>query len=273
MTYVYHTPPLRPHGSQFIKLNDGSILKGGCTILALAAGDIISKGAKPADVWVLGGTPGDPASVANVQAVMKRAYYDALAHGNCGSNGSMRQVDVLNEAKRIGLPVKDKLLPNGNYAPLSADVVTKFIRKYNAADNKQYGGDGKQYAILWQFADGEKLHDALGGGSDEAGLKVHADLSYGTYTDDANIALGGYVFADGDSSVANSRPSVYALPTFLGALPITAVVFGYVHDPFVTPPAPKPTPAPTPTPAPDPLAPYRAVLQTIITEATAALKG
>lgn len=273
MTYVYHAPPLHPHGSQFIKLNDGSILRGGCTLISLAAGDILSKGN---GAWVLGGTAGDPASVPNVQAVMRRAYYDALARKNCQSNGAMRQVDVLNEAKAIGLPVLATLPLLNGVAPYDAGTVTRFIRRWNTGD-AAYGGNGKQYPILWQVAKGRNFSDALGGGSDEAGLDVHAVLSYGTYTDDEHPGSGGYVFVDGDNGVANQRPSIYSLATLLAALPITATVFGYVHDPFTTQPTPKPVPVPKPNPVPapkpDPSASYRAALQSIATTANAALKG
>ncbi len=238
MTWIIDAPPQRPHGSQFITLGNGSILRGGCTLIALAGADILSKAASdPGSVWKLPGKVGDIASPANVQAVMRAIYDDCRLAGNCQPNGAARQVDMLNEAKRLGIPVRHVLSLQANAAPLPLQSWVTFVRKY------------KGYPLLWQFANGQALNDALGGGADEVGLRVHAALSYGTQTDPSNPATGGYLFLDGDSRVANQRPAVYNLATLARAQPISIIAFGYLPKPAVKPAPPPPAPIP-PTPAP-----------------------
>src|SRR6185312_119536 len=196
MAWEFRAPVYRPHGSQFV-----NGLRGGCTLFALAACDVVSKGIK---AWV--GDPHalnpDPASVENVQAITWRIYVDALAHGNCAQNGAATQNGMLREAKRIALPVLD-ILPFQNRVLTFGEWVP-FLRKYVAHADRPY-------PILVQTAQGRYLHDNETGQNDEANLYDHAYAIYGTQTDPKSPASGGYICADGDNDGANEHPQIYSL--------------------------------------------------------------
>jgi hypothetical protein len=212
MTWVFNTPPLRPHGSQFVKGGP----TGMCTLLAYACADIILKGEK---AWVLPGPPGDPASVANVQELMMRVYREAYALGNCLANGGATQNGMIRQAQRDRVPVAlDKSLIYVPGQELSHDQVTNCLR-WNVAHAS------KPLPVLIQCAAGHALYDAETGQEDEADLLVHAYLVYGTQTDAKAPAAGGYICADGDNPGANAHPQIYSLATILQSRPISMLVF------------------------------------------------
>lgn len=142
MTWEIRAPSYQPHASQF-----AYGLRGACTLLALAACDVVSKGM---GAWV--GDPHDPtpdpASAANVQAIMWRIYQDARAHGLCGPNGAATQQGMIAEAHRIGLPIRDTLY----FAdPMPYDAWTGFLHRYVA------WATPRPFPLLMQVANGEAL--------------------------------------------------------------------------------------------------------------------
>lgn len=214
MAWVSHVPVYQPSASQFV--ND---LRGGCTLLALAACDVVAKGI---GAWV--GDPHvlnpNPASVSNVQAVMWRIYLDAYRNGNCAENGAATQNQMIREAGRIALPIKD-ILPYR--ADLPYQVWLAFLHKY-------ISDAPVPCPVLIQLANGRALSDAVNGKSDEADLDVHAIALYGTETEPQSPAAGGYVGADGDNPNANTRPVLYSRPTLIAAQPISMIAFDYVRS-------------------------------------------
>lgn len=213
MAWEINAQGYRPHGSQFVH----GIL-GGCTLIALAGADIRSKGLH---AWV--GDPHatnpDPASVENVQAVMYRIYVDALAHGNCAKNGAATQNQMIREAARISLPVRDVLPYQGRV--LSFAEWVPFLRK-NVAH-----ASPRPYPVLVQVAQGRYLRDNETGQQDEANLYDHAICIYGTQTDPKSPAAGGYIALDGDNPGANDHPQIYSLDTLNNAQPISMIAFNY----------------------------------------------
>jgi hypothetical protein len=213
MAWEIHAPVYRPHGSQFVHG-----INGGCTLIALAGADVIAKGIKS---WV--GNPHaqspDPASVANVQAVMWRIYVDALQRKNCAKNGAATQNQMLREASAISLPVR-KILPFQNRV-LSFNEWVPFLRE-------QAHATPYPYPVLVQVAQGRYLHDNETGQDDEANLYDHAICIYGTQTDPKSPAAGGYIALDGDNPGANDHPQIYSLDTLNNAQPISMIAFNYV---------------------------------------------
>lgn len=213
MAWEFHAPVYRPHGSQFVHG-----ITGGCTLIALAGADIVSKGIR---AWVGDphATDPDPASVANVQAIMWRIYVDALAHGNCAKNGAATQNQMIRQAQRIALPVLD-VLPYQNRVLTFGEWVP-FLRKYVAHASP------RPYPILVQVAQGRYLRDNETGQADEASLYDHALTIYATQTDPKSPAAGGYVCIDGDNEGANAHPQIYNLDTLNNAQPISMIAFNY----------------------------------------------
>lgn len=212
MAWEIRAPQYQPHASQFVRG-----LRGGCTLLALAACDVISKGIK---AWV--GDPHtahpDPASSENVQAVMWRMYQQARQHGLCAANGAANQWDMLRLAAIIGLPVRDVLY----YAPSQpTDLWVNFLREHVAH------GD-RPYPVLAQVAYGQALKDAETGTEDEAGLRYHAICIYGTQVDANDSKQGGYICCDGDNPSIGNHPVIYNLATLAAAQPISLIAFNYV---------------------------------------------
>lgn len=213
MTWASHVPVYQPTGSQFV-----NNLRGGCTLLALAACDIVSKGM---GAWV--GDPHvvnpNPASVANLQAVMWRIYQDALASGNCAENGAANQAQMIRQANRIGLPIHDILYYR---EPLPYALWLDFLHQH-------IGAATPPRPILVQLANGRALYDATSGKQDEADLAYHAIALYGTETEPQSPASGGYVGCDGDNPISNEHPVIYSRPTLIAAQPISMIAFDYVH--------------------------------------------
>lgn len=212
MVWSFRAPPHLPHASQFVDHGP----TGMCTLLALAACDVVSKGA---GAWVLEGPPGDPASVANVQEVMRRIYRDARPRNLCNPNGGMTQNGALAEAGRMSLPVKADLLYRN--ADLPYDEWTHFLRTYVAwADHPR--------PVLMQIAAGHALIDNETGQADETDLHTHAIAIYGTQTDPSHPGAGGYICADGDNPGANAHPAIYSLATLTAARPISLIAFDFI---------------------------------------------
>ena len=214
MPWTFHIPPhdYTPHASQF-----AGGLTGACTLLALAACDVVSKG--------LGAWVGDPKAPhpqpdlpSNVQAVMLRIYHQARALGNCGPNGSATQNGMIRQARLISLPVRDTL-PFQD-ADLPHDQVINFLHRHIAHADRPY-------PVLVQTAAGHLLRDNETGQADEPTLQVHAYALYGTQTMEHIPSAGGYVGADGDNDGANLHPQIYNLTTILAARPISLIAFNY----------------------------------------------
>lgn len=213
MTWQVRAPVYQPHASQF-----AYGLKGSCTLLALAACDVVSKGIASYVLDPHAPNP-NPASSENVQAVMYRIYKQARAHGLCAPSGGANQYDMLKMAGLIGLPVKDVLY----YAePQPTDAWVNFLRRYVAHA-------AKPYPVLMQFSNGQALRDADAGTADEPGLRYHAAALYGTQTDPENIRAGGYIGCDGDNATVKDRPIIYSLATLAAARPISIIAFDYVQ--------------------------------------------
>jgi hypothetical protein len=212
MAWEIRAPLYQPHASQF-----AYGLKGSCTLLALAACDIIAKGMK---AYV--GDPHvahpDPASSENVQAVMWRAYQQARQHGLCAVNGAANQWDMLRLAGIIGLPVKEVL----TYAPVQpTDLWVQFLRRHVAHADRPA-------PVLVQVAYGQALKDAESGAEDENGLRCHAIAIYGVQTDPNDPKAGGYICCDGDSPAIGQHPVIYSLATLAAAQPISMIAFDFV---------------------------------------------
>jgi len=216
LTWVEHVPVYQPTGSQFVPNQP----TGMCTLLALAACDIVSKG--------LGAWVGDahainpnPASVANLQAVMWRIYLDAYKHGNCTANGSATQQGMIREAGRIALPIKDILWFQD---PMPVTSWVTFLRKYVAEAQPH------PYPVLVQCANGRALADSETGKQDEADLENHAFALYGTKTEPKSPAAGGYVGCDGDNPISDTKSVVFSRITLINAQIISMIAFDYVRS-------------------------------------------
>lgn len=220
MTWNVHAPVYQPHASQF-----AYGLKGSCTLLAMAACDIISKGMR-AYVGDAHAPHPDPASSANIQLVMYRLYLEsrntinpATRQACCGANGSARQSDMIIMAHKIGLPIRE-ILPFADNLPV--ELWVDFIRR-NVAHSTT------PYPMLMQVKNGRALKDAQSGNADEATLQVHAIAIYGTQTDDSDPKAGGYLCCDGDNPAINEHPVIYSLETLAAAQPISCIAFDYVR--------------------------------------------
>ncbi len=213
MAWDIRAPAYKPHASQF-----AYGLHGSCTLLGLAACDVISKGM---GAWV--GDPHtvapDPASIANVQMVMWRIYQDARGQGLCWPNGAATQQQMIAEAKRLSLPIKDVLWYTDTQP---YDAWVGFLHRYVA------WASPRPFPLLVQVANGQALYDAETGKHDEAGLACHAFCIYGTQTDPNSPAAGGYIVCDGDNPVIDSKPVLYSLATLAQARPISMIAFDYV---------------------------------------------
>lgn len=214
MVWTFRAPLHQPHASQFVEAGP----TGMCTLLALAACDVVSKGA---GAWVLPGPVGDPASVANVQAITLRIYRDARPHNLCSPFGGMTQNQALAEAGRMSLAVRDTL-PYRN-ADLPHDDWIAFLHRYVA-------WAARPYPVLMQVAAGHALIDNETGQADEATLETHAIAIYGTQTDAKTPSAGGYICADGDNPGANAHPAIYSLATLVAARPISLIAFDYTEE-------------------------------------------
>ena len=211
MSWNVKAPVYQPHASQF-----AYGLKGSCTLLALAACDVVAKGVQAYVLDPHAPKP-DPASIENVQAVMYRIYQQARQHGLCAPNGAADQGDIIRLAQIIGLPVKDILY----FAePMPTEAWVHFLRKYAAAD--------RPYPVLMQVAYGQALKDVQTGKTDEAELRYHAIALYGTTTDPEHADAGGYLCCDGDNPAINDHPVLYNLATLDIARPVSMVAFDYV---------------------------------------------
>lgn len=220
MTWNVHAPVYQPHASQF-----AYGLKGSCTLLAMSAADVISKGIAAYVLDSHAAHP-DPASVANLQQIMYRLYLESRNTLNpatrrpcCGANGSAAQSDMLVMARKINLPVKE-ILPYAE--PLPVDLWVDFIRR-NVAHS------AIPYPVLMQVKNGRALKDAQSGSADESTLQYHAICIYGTQTDDSDPTAGGYLVCDGDNPAINDHPVVYSLATLAAAQPISCIAFDYVR--------------------------------------------
>lgn len=216
MPTTRHVPVYEPHASQF-----AYGLKGACTLLGLAACDVISKGMRAYVLDPHAPNP-NPASIENVQAVMWRIYQQARAqHPNalCAANGGATQRNMLDMSRLIGLPIKDVLYLA---EPQSQEVAINFLRRYVAHAPTPY-------PVLVQVANGASLVDVESGIHDEAGLQCHALCIYGTETDEAQPLAGGYICCDGDHSLINERSVIYSSATLAKAQIISAIAFDYVR--------------------------------------------
>jgi hypothetical protein len=211
MTWDVRAPQYQPHASQF-----AYGLKGSCTLLALAACDIVSKGIGAYVLDPHAPSP-NPASTENVQAVMYRIYKEARAHGLCAANGAADQYDMINMAGLIGLPIRDILY----YAdPMPSDAWVNFLRRHVAHSDRPY-------PVLVQVANGQALKDADSGSQDQAGLFCHAIAIYGTRTDPTEAMAGGYICCDGDNPAIKDSTVIYSLATLAAARPISMIAFNY----------------------------------------------
>lgn len=218
--WQFRTPAYVPHASQF-----AFGLRGSCTLLGLAACDVVSKGL---GAWVLDphASDPDPGGVMNLQALMWRIYQQARRTINpatgqpcCAANGAATQGDMLVLAKAISLPVKDVLY----YAdPLPSEAWISFLHRYVAY------AVPRPYPVLMQVSNGRALRDAETGQGDEADLDDHAIAIWGTQTDPKTPTLGGYLCSDGDNPGANEHPAVYSLATLGAARPISMIAFDFV---------------------------------------------
>jgi hypothetical protein len=212
MTWETRAPVYQPHASQFVRG-----LRGGCTLLGLAACDVVSKGigAYVLDPHV---PHPDPASAENVQAVMWRIFIEARRNSLCAANGAASQADMLSLSRLISLPIKDVLY----YAePQPTEAWVNFIRTYVAHSTRPY-------PVLMQVAYGQALKDVTSGQSDEPGLHYHALAIYGTQVDPADADAGGYICCDGDNPAIGDHPVIYNLATLAAARPISMIAFDYV---------------------------------------------
>lgn len=219
MAIVSNAPHYKPHCSQF-----AYGLRGSCTLLALAAADVICKGIV---AWVLDPhqpNP-DPSSAENVQAVMYRIYKEARQKIDpttggpcCAPNGGATQSGMLAMAHYIGLPVYD-VLHYADVQPTSAWV--DFLRRHVAHTSRPR-------PVLVQFSNGRALRDAASGATDQADLQSHAALAYYVETDDTDPSKGGYVFCDGDNPAIDAHPVIYSLQTLAAARPTSMIAFDFV---------------------------------------------
>jgi len=205
--WIYDAPLVMPHASQFVRLNDGTLLRGGCTLIGTACADILAKGLDP--------------SSAHLQQVTHDIYYQASKMKMCGSNGSARQSDMLAYAKRIGLPVLD-VLPYQE--PMPAAKWQPFLDKYTGRSAKI------KYPILVQWANGAALTDGVAKTRDEAGLRYHAGCIYGTAHPDSDPDNFFWVTQDGDNSVISTRAALYSPAVMAAALPISMIAFNFVPN-------------------------------------------
>lgn len=212
MTWDMRVPVYQPHASQF-----AFGLKGSCTLLALAAADVISKGMGAYVLDPHAPNP-NPATAENVQAVMLRIYQEARRNNLCQPNGAATQADMLRMAYLIDLPVRDVLY----YAePQPLEVWVDFLRRYVAHASRPY-------PVLMQVANGQALKDVQTGAADESDLRYHALCVYGTKTSPDDNQSGGYVCCDGDSPVINDHPVIYNLATLATARPVSMIAFDFV---------------------------------------------
>lgn len=213
MAWDIHAPTYQPHASQF-----AFGLRGSCTLLGLAACDVVSKGM---GAWV--GDPHasnpNPASIANVQLIMWRIFLDAYKNGNCAANGAATQQQMIRQAGRIALPIRDILYYRD---PMPYQLWLDFLHKHISE------AQPRPYPVLVQYANGRALADAETGKQDEADLLVHANALYGTKTDANSPASGGYLGCDGDNPIIDTQPVVYSRTTLINAQIISAIAFDYV---------------------------------------------
>lgn len=219
MTWQTNAPHYQPHASQF-----AYGLKGACTLLALAACDVVAKGIH---AWV--GDPHqpnpNPASAENLQALMYRIYKEARQRTDpstggscCAPNGAATQSGMLAMAGYIGLPVAD-VLHYADQQPTSAWV--DFLRRNVAHANKPR-------PVLVQVSNGRALKDASTGAVDEADLQSHAFCVYAVQTDPGDPTKGGYMVCDGDNPAIENGPVIYSLQTIAAAHPTSMIAFDYV---------------------------------------------
>jgi hypothetical protein len=213
MVWNVHAPIYMPHASQF-----AFGLKGSCTLLSLAACDVVSKGMR-AYVGDAHAPHPDPASVDNVQLLMYRAYVEARRYGLCAANGAANQASMITMSGRIGLPIKETLYYSES---LPVEVWVDFLRR-NVAHST------RPYPILMQVRNGAALKDMQSGSTDEKELRYHAIAIYGTQTDDSDGQAGGYLCCDGDNPAINDHPVIYNLATLAAAQPVSMIAFDYVR--------------------------------------------
>jgi hypothetical protein len=95
--------------------------------------------------------------------------------------------------------------------------------------------------IVLQVANGQALVDSVSGKADEVGLRYHALAIVGADSD------RGYIVADPDSPLANTRFQYYTRATLANARPCGMLILN-MQRPAPTPPPPLVRPAPPPAP-------------------------